>query len=75
MDGNLRPVPGHPRDDVVEAASRELVEFYNGWRARHGLTACEFLYIWGVIQHRTVNALCLAEREQIAKTPNRGNSG
>ena len=73
MEGSPRPLPGHPRDDAIEAASRELVEFYNAWRSRHQLTACEFLYIWGVLQHRTVNAMCLAEREHVTNA--KGKTG
>lgn len=63
--GEIRPAPGHPRDDVIEAAMREMIPFVNDWRERHTLTTIEFLYVLGVMEHRTVNALCLAEREHI----------
>ena len=67
MDGQLRPVPGHPRDDAIEAAVKEIVVVINEWRERHQMTAIEFLYILGVMQHRTVNALALGEREFVTK--------
>lgn len=52
----------HERDLVAEAAARELVPFLNEWVQRHGLTACEYLYLLGVASHRQVQAMCVHER-------------
>lgn len=65
MTGDIRPAPGHPRDDAVEAASREMIEFYNGWYARHQLTTFECMFVLSTMMGRISTALCLAQREGI----------
>lgn len=54
--------PAHERDLIAEAAARELIPFLNAWVARHGLTACEYLFLLGVASHRQVQAMCVHER-------------
>ncbi len=56
-----QPAP-HPRDVACEAAAADLVAFLRGWVTQHRLTACEYLYVLGVCQHRQVQKMCVHER-------------
>jgi hypothetical protein len=63
------PPPPHPRDAAIRAAVDELLPFVADWKGRHGLSPYEFLFILHTLSSKTVQALCLAEREQVAPTP------
>jgi len=58
---------GHPRDTVMESAGRELVAFLEPWVTRYSLTMSEYLYLLAVPMHKQIQAMCIHEREHLAK--------
>jgi hypothetical protein len=63
-----KPDPNdHPRDTVMESAGRELVAFLEPWVTRYSLTMSEYLYLLAVPMHQQIQAMCIHEREHMAK--------
>lgn len=58
----------HPRDVAIEAAVGELLPWVQDWKDRHQLTGSEYGFILSTLQGRLMQAMCLYEREHLAKT-------
>ncbi len=60
---------GHPRDDVMDAAARELLPWLKDWKLKYELQSSEFLSILLTYAARHLAAIVVAEREGITPTP------
>lgn len=73
----IDPIPvGDPYDMKAEAAGQEMWTFAQEWRARHGLTDIQYLWIVGRMMQEQLRAMSAddqaAYHRQIGYTPSSG---